>query len=49
MTYDLQEYHGKRHVRTVRYNVPYAIAKFYKKTLEAMRKAPGTYFKIKAN
>jgi hypothetical protein len=32
-----------------KYNVPYAIAKFYKNTLEAMRKAPGTYFKIKAN
>lgn len=49
MTYDLQEYNGKRHVRTVKCNVPYAIAKFYKNTLEAMRQAPGTYFKIKAN
>jgi hypothetical protein len=49
MTYDLKEYQNKRHVRTVKYNVPYAIAKFYKNTLEAMIKAPGTYFKITKN
>jgi hypothetical protein len=48
MTYDLREYQGNRHVRTVKYNVPYVIAKFYKNTLEAM-KAPGTYFKITKN
>lgn len=49
MTHNLEEYQNKRHVRTVKWNVSYPIAKFYKNVLENMKVAPGTYFKIKPN
>lgn len=45
--YNVQEWYGKRHVSTLIWNVPYALAKFKKRVFEQDRKyAKGTYFKI---
>jgi len=49
MTYDVREYNSGRLVRTVRWNLPIGMARFYKRLLENSPHMDGSKFEIELN